>query len=79
MRTRPGSSVRRLTTEDGVALRMGFRPGAGRGIVLLFQGRTEFLEKYAEVADAIVDVDGLDAAQAIERARTEVLRLRARH
>jgi lysophospholipase len=49
----PGSTARRLTTDDGVGLRAAFRPGGGRGIVLLLQGRTEFHEKYRPVADLL--------------------------
>lgn len=46
----PGSHAVAFRAADGVALRGAFRPGGGRGLALLFQGRTEFLEKYAEVA-----------------------------
>ena len=39
-----------LVASDGVRLRAGHWPGSGRGTVLLLPGRTEVLEKYAEVA-----------------------------
>lgn len=40
-----------LRTADGVRLRIGFWPCAGaRGTVLLFPGRTEFVEKYGRTA-----------------------------
>lgn len=51
----PGSTVRRLTAADGVGLRAAFRPGGGRGLALLFQGRTEFHEKYRPVADRLTE------------------------
>ena len=46
----PGSSPLALTAADGVRLRGALLPGAGRGTILLLQGRTEFCEKYAGVA-----------------------------
>ncbi len=38
------------TAEDGVRLRVGIWPGGARGTVLLFAGRTEYLEKYGRTA-----------------------------
>ncbi len=41
-----------LRADDGIALRAAHWPSReGRGTVLLMQGRTEYLEKYARVAD----------------------------
>jgi lysophospholipase len=52
----PGSRAFDLRA-DGLALRGALRlapdGGAGRGLALLLQGRTEFAEKYAPVADAL--------------------------
>jgi lysophospholipase len=59
----PGSTVRRLRAADGVGLRAAFRPGGGRGLVLLFQGRTEFHEKYVDVA-ALLAARGFAVAAA---------------
>lgn len=39
-----------LTAPDGVRLRLAVWPGGARGTVLLFQGRTEYAEKYGEAA-----------------------------
>jgi lysophospholipase len=48
----PGAAVAWLTTADGVRLRAARFPAPGgtapRGTVCLFQGRTEFIEKYFE-------------------------------
>lgn len=42
------------TTTDGLRLRVGmFRPDAPKGTVLLFPGRTEYIEKYALNADEL--------------------------
>ena len=45
-----------VTTRDGFRLRLGlWHPaGAARGTVLLFQGRTEYLEKYSPIAARLV-------------------------
>lgn len=48
-----GSQAHALTAADGVALRAATRPGGARGLALILQGRTEFCEKYAPVADAL--------------------------
>lgn len=37
-----------LRTADGVRIRAAVWPGGGRGTAVIFQGRTEFIEKYAE-------------------------------
>lgn len=39
-----------LRAEDGVRLRAAHWPGQGAGTVLLFPGRTEYVEKYAQTA-----------------------------
>lgn len=40
-----------ITTEDGLRLRLGvWNRGATRGTVLIFPGRTEYVEKYGETA-----------------------------
>ena len=39
---------------DGVRLRVAHWPGGDRGTVLLFPGRTEYVEKYGEVAARLV-------------------------
>lgn len=39
-----------LRAEDGVRLRAAHWPGDGAGTVLLFPGRTEYVEKYAQTA-----------------------------
>ncbi|MEL6282329.1 MAG: alpha/beta hydrolase [Pseudomonadota bacterium] len=44
----PGGAAVLLTTDDDVRLRAAYWPGEGRGTVVLFQGRTEFIEKYYE-------------------------------
>lgn len=38
------------TASDGVRLRIGYWPGGNRGTVLLFPGRTEYIEKYGPAA-----------------------------
>lgn len=46
------------TTEDGVRLRLGLwkAKGAATGTVLLFEGRAEYLEKYAPIAPLLTAV-----------------------
>lgn len=57
-----GSVALRLETSDGVALRGGLRrDGTGRGLAVIFAGRTEYLEKYEGVADALT-TRGFDIA-----------------
>ncbi len=48
----PGSRVLALCADDGVRLRAALLEASagGRGLALLLQGRTEFIEKYAPVA-----------------------------
>ncbi len=41
-----------LTAQDGVRLRLGVWPEGTEGTVLLFPGRTEYIEKYAPAAEA---------------------------
>ena len=53
---RPAAEAFRVGAEDGVHLRMALwrrQAGHPRGTVLLFPGRTEYVEKYATVADDI--------------------------
>ncbi|SEA94218.1 alpha/beta fold hydrolase [Rubrimonas cliftonensis] len=49
----PGSRAVELTAADGTRLRAAMLEGGGRGCALLLQGRTEFAEKYAQVAQAL--------------------------
>ena len=45
-----------LTTSDGVRIRVGHWPLAGaKGTVLIFPGRTEYVEKYGNTAQALQD------------------------
>ncbi|MEL6700162.1 MAG: alpha/beta hydrolase, partial [Pseudomonadota bacterium] len=48
----PAASATWLRTSDGVRIRLGIwpHPDAARGTVVIFPGRTEYIEKYAEVA-----------------------------
>lgn len=39
-----------LTTDDGLRIRLGVWPEGSKGTVLLFPGRTEYVEKYGQVA-----------------------------
>ena len=43
-----------LTTRDGIRLRMAHWPGAGAGLVMVFPGRTEVIEKYGRVITDLV-------------------------
>lgn len=47
-----GGTANWVEAEDGVRLRVGHwpAPGEGRGTVLLFTGRTEYIEKYGHLA-----------------------------
>jgi lysophospholipase len=51
-----GGAVRVIEAADGVRLRAAFwKPGgAARGTICLFQGRAEFIEKYAEVVSDLL-------------------------
>ena len=43
-------------TSDGVRIRLGIWPEGRKGTVLLFPGRTEYIEKYGTVAAALQDL-----------------------
>ena len=49
----PGATAYWIKAQDGPRLRIGHWPAQGetRGTVLIFPGRTEYIEKYAHVAD----------------------------
>ena len=49
----PGGAAYWLRTEDSVQIRAGFWPDGPRGTVLIFPGRTEFIEKYGRAAGAL--------------------------
>lgn len=53
----PGGRTRTIVSADGVRLRAAYwRPeGTARGTVCVFQGRIEFIEKYAEVAADLLE------------------------
>ena len=40
-------------TEDGLRLRLGLWPNGSKGTVLIFPGRTEYIEKYGGAAAAL--------------------------
>ncbi|SFR55164.1 alpha/beta hydrolase [Litoreibacter janthinus] len=44
-----------LTTSDGVRIRIGVWSGGDKGTVLLFPGRTEYIEKYGAAAKGFMD------------------------
>ena len=44
-----------LTTSDGVRIRIGVWSGGAKGTVLLFPGRTEFIEKYGAAAKGFME------------------------
>lgn len=44
-----------LTAEDGVRLRAAVWRGGDDGTVLLFSGRTEYIEKYARIAGGLIE------------------------
>ncbi|MDJ0630604.1 MAG: alpha/beta hydrolase [Rhodobacter sp.] len=46
----PGAEAEWLTASDGVRLRAAYWPDGGKGTVLLFPGRTEYIEKYGATA-----------------------------
>jgi lysophospholipase len=50
----PAVEARWLEAEDGVRLRTAVWPGGDAGTVFIFSGRTEFVEKYARIADWLV-------------------------
>ena len=49
----PGGVTTWTRTSDGVRIRLGFWPGGNKGTVLLFPGRTEYLEKYGPAAQEL--------------------------
>ena len=51
----PGGVTTWTRTSDGVRIRLGFWPGGNKGTVLLFPGRTEYLEKYGPAAQELAD------------------------
>lgn len=50
----PGGVAHWVTAEDGVRIRVGLWRGGDRGTVLLFPGRTEYIEKYGPIAADLV-------------------------
>lgn len=57
----PGADFQWLTCKDGASIRMAFwearesATGAGRGTILLLHGRREFIEKYYETIQDLLD------------------------
>lgn len=52
----PGGVAHWVTTEDGVRIRVAVWRGGDRGTVLLFPGRTEYIEKYGHTATELVNI-----------------------
>ncbi len=51
-----GGAAHWLTTSDGLRIRVGhWKPADAKGTVLIFPGRTEFVEKYGATAKALYD------------------------
>lgn len=50
-----GGSAHWLRTSDGLRLRAALWPGGTRGTVLIFPGRTEFIEKYGRSASDLAE------------------------
>lgn len=48
-----GGAAYWITTEDGVRLRAAYWPGGDKGTILMFPGRTEYVEKYGPTAAAM--------------------------
>lgn len=46
-----GGKAHWLTCSDGTKVRVAYWPGGRKGTVLLFQGRTEYIEKYGPVVE----------------------------
>jgi lysophospholipase len=46
----PSGSIHWVTAQDGVRLRLALWPKGDRGTVLIFSGRTEYIEKYGPAA-----------------------------
>ena len=53
----PGGEAFWLHAADGVRLRVGLWRGGGRGTVLMFPGRTEYVEKYGRLASDLATQD----------------------
>lgn len=49
-----GAAVHWVTAEDGVRIRVGLWGGGDRGTVLIFPGRTEYIEKYGLICSELV-------------------------
>lgn len=49
-----GGAAYWITTADGVRLRAAYWPGGDKGTILMFPGRTEYVEKYGPTAAAMV-------------------------
>ncbi|MFQ1700088.1 alpha/beta hydrolase [Loktanella agnita] len=55
-RAAEGGAAHWLTTSDGLRIRVGhWKPENAKGTVLIFPGRTEFVEKYGQTARALHD------------------------
>jgi lysophospholipase len=50
-----GGSGHWVHTEDGLRLRLGLWPNGSKGTVLIFPGRTEYIEKYGGAAAALAE------------------------
>lgn len=57
-----GGAADWLNTSDDRRLRAAFWPGGSRGTVLIFPGRTEFVEKYGRIAAALAGAGFSSAA-----------------
>ena len=53
----PAGKARWLVTSDGVRIRVAYWTGGKKGTVLIFPGRSEFIEKYMVVISAFVAKD----------------------
>jgi len=49
-----GGAAYWITASDGVRLRVAYWPGGDKGTVLIFPGRTEFIEKFGRAAGELV-------------------------
>jgi len=52
-----GGSAVWVSAADGVRLRVGGWPAGSGGTVLLFTGRTEYIEKYGRIAGLLAEWD----------------------
>ncbi|MEO1918563.1 MAG: alpha/beta hydrolase, partial [Paracoccaceae bacterium] len=50
-----GGNALFVTATDGTQIRVAFWKGGGRGTVLLFPGRTEYIEKYGRVISRLLE------------------------